>query len=65
MSWVHLDVAKIVRETDSAFLVRLESGDEHWVPKSQISDPEDYEVGDEDVTISITEWLAQQKGLDQ
>ncbi len=65
MAWVHLSVAKIVRETDAAFLVRLEDGDEEvWLPKSQISDPEDYEVGDEDVTISITEWLAQQKGLE-
>lgn len=62
--WVHLDVAKILRETDRAFLLRLEEdGEEVWVPKAQVSDPEDYQEGDENVTVSVTRWLAEQKGL--
>lgn len=61
--WVHLDVELIVRETEKAFLLRLEGGAEYWIPRSQISEPENYEQGDEDVTISISQWIAEQKGL--
>ena len=61
--WVHLDVEEILRETDKAFLVRLEDGREEWLPFSQIADPDEYQVGDRDCTVSITEWVARQKGL--
>jgi hypothetical protein len=63
-NWVHLDVSEIKGESDLAFLVELEDGEELWLPKSQISDPQDYNRGDRNVTLSITEWLARQKGLD-
>lgn len=62
--WVHLDVEEVLRESDKALLVRLEDGREEWLPFSQISEPDDYKVGDRNVTISITSWLANQKGLD-
>ena len=62
-SWVHLNVAKILKETDAAFLLKLEAGETAWIPKSQISDPDDYCEGDEDCTVSVTEWIANQKGL--
>ena len=62
-NYVHLEVEKIVKETDSAFLLRLEDGEELWIPKSQIADPDDYTEGDEDATISITEWIARERGL--
>lgn len=62
-NWVHLDVRIIRQETEKAFQVVLEDGSFHWLPKSQISEPDDYEAGDENCTISITEWLAEQKGL--
>ena len=61
--WVHLDVAVIRRETEKAFQVILEDGSIHWLPKSQVADPEDYEAGDRDCTISITGWLASEKNL--
>ncbi len=61
--WFHLDVEEILRETEKAFLVLLDDGEEVWLPISQISEPEDYEVGDKDCTISITGWLAREKGL--
>lgn len=63
MSWVHLDFEEIVAETEKALLVRLEDGQEVWLPLSQISDADDYRQGDEDGTISVTEWIAKQKGL--
>lgn len=63
-NWVHLDVEEIVQETEAAFLLRLDGGEEIWLPKSQIDDAEAYTVGDEDLTVSVTEWIAKQKGLD-
>lgn len=62
-NWVHLDVERIERETDAAFLLLLEGGELVWVPKSQVSEPGDYSAGDENLTVSVTEWIAQQKGL--
>jgi hypothetical protein len=32
------DVIKVVKETDKALLVRLDDGEEKWVPKSVIHD---------------------------
>jgi len=61
--WVHLDVKRIVRETPKAFLLMLEDGSEHWIPKNQIADPDNYDQGDENCTVSISEWIAQQKDL--
>lgn len=63
-NWIHLDVERIAAETDNAFLCVVD-GDEHWIPKSQIADPETYSDGDENCTISITEWIANKKGLGQ
>lgn len=61
-SWVHIDVDRIVRETDAAFLFEID-GEEVWVPKSQVSDPDDYEAGDENVSVSVTAFIAREKGL--
>ncbi len=63
-SWVHLDVELIVKETDAAFLLRLEGGEDVWIPRGQIESPDDYDEGDEDCTVSVTEWIARQKGLE-
>jgi hypothetical protein len=60
--WVHLDVQRVVRVTEKALLVRVDD-EEHWLPTSQVCDAEDYAEGDEDCTISITNWLANEKGL--
>jgi hypothetical protein len=60
--WIHLDVEKILQETDKAFLCLID-GEQHWIPKSQVSDPDDYYAGDKDCCISVTEWLAKEKGL--
>ena len=60
--YVHLDVDTIKRETDRAFLVVI--GDEEvWLPKSLVSDADDYEEGDEDVCLSVPEWFASKEGL--
>jgi len=61
--YVHIDVERIVRETDKAFQVLLEGGELVWLPKSQIADADAYEVGDEDASMSITEYIAREKGI--
>ncbi len=59
--WVHLEDAAVVQQTDAAFLVRYQD-EEHWIPKSQIADPQDYKKGDEG-TISISDWIANKLGI--
>lgn len=62
MAWVHIDVDHIKKETDKAFLCVIDE-EEIWLPKSQISDVADYEEGDRDVSMSISEFIAGEKGL--
>ena len=62
--WVHLDVDEVLRETEKAFLIRLESGEEHWIPKSQISDVDDYNVGDRNATVSVSSWFCEKEGIE-
>lgn len=61
-NWIHLEVEEVVRETPAAFLL-LVAGEEYWIPKSQVSDAGVYSEGDKDATISVTEWIAKEKGL--
>ena len=64
-NWVHLDFKLIKRETEKAFWFHLEDDRFLWVPKSMIESPEDYEAGDEDGTVSVSEWFASQEGLNE
>ena len=61
-SYVHVDIDEVVKETEGAFLVLIE-GEQYWLPKSQIADAKDYEEGDCGCTMSVTEFIAKQKGL--
>jgi len=61
--WVYINVQVIRQETEKAFQVVLENGQIIWLPKSQISDSEDYEAGDRDVELAITQWIATEKEL--
>lgn len=63
-NYVHVQIKKILKETDKSFLVRFHDGEEVWLPKSQIADWEDYNEGDHDVSMSITEWIANEKGIE-
>jgi hypothetical protein len=62
-NYVHLDVDEIVAETDKALLLRLQDGEEVWIPLSQIANSDDYNVGDSNCTVSVTLWIAEQRGL--
>lgn len=60
--WVHLEKCVVRRLTDKAALVEYE-GERVWIPLSQIADPDDLEAGPDEVTVSVTDWIADQKGL--
>lgn len=64
-AWQHIEIKRIKAETTMAFLcivTKINDVDldewEVWIPKSQVSDPWDYEKGDENCTMSITEFIA-------
>lgn len=61
--WVHIDVDEITQETEKAFCCLID-GETHWLPKSQIADHGDYGMGDKNISMSITEWIAKEKGFD-
>jgi hypothetical protein len=63
--YVYLDVAKIHAMTEKAMRVELEDGELLWLPLSQCADADSFEVGDENLTVGITEWLAKEKGIEQ
>lgn len=62
-----LEILSIVKETDGAFLCRIEDEDgdpsETWIPKSLVTGAETYGEGDEDVVIEVPTWFAEKEGL--
>lgn len=61
--YVHLNDCEVKRTTEKAILIDYE-GEEIWLPRSQVSEGDKYEAGDTGVTISITEYIAREKGLE-
>ena len=63
--YVHLEDCQILSVTPKAIYIDYE-GLAMWIPISQIADGEDhkFERGDKNVTVSITEWIAGQKGIE-
>lgn len=59
---VHVD--EVIRESKSgaALLLRI-SDEEIWIPRSQIREPEEADVGRCDFDLEITEWIAKEKDL--
>lgn len=62
-NYVHIEIDAILRETEKAFLVSID-GEEHWLPKSQIANADDYCDGDKDCIMSVTEFIAREKGFE-
>lgn len=63
-NWVHIDVEMVKVITEKAMLVVID-GEDVWLPISHIApaDVEQYEAGDQDCSMCITEWIAEQKRL--
>ena len=63
--WVHILIVEILRATDGAFLVLLDDDREVWIPRSQVDDHFAYGEGDRDITLSVTQWIANEKNLEE
>jgi hypothetical protein len=61
--WVHVE-ADILEVTDKAILIEVVDIGSCWIPKSQLDEPDRYEVGDVDIIVSMTRWIANEKGLE-
>lgn len=53
--------ATCIAETDAAIKVRTEHG-EDWVPKSHVDDDSEVYSLDDEGTLVVTQWIAEQKG---
>ncbi len=62
-NYVHLENCDIVAATDHAILVEYD-GDRHWFPRTQVADPDDCKPGEKGRTVSVTDWIARQKGIE-
>ncbi len=61
--WKKLKVSKVDVVTEKAMKVTTSSGEEIWLPKSQVNGPEKFSKDQENVVIQISEWIATQKEL--
>ncbi len=61
---VYIDVDEVLKETDRAILCRLVDRSEVWIPKSQIDDESEVNHETDSGTLVISQWLADEKGLD-
>lgn len=66
--YIYLENCEIIKKTDSAILVSFYVNDEEeqeWFPLSQVEDNgEHLDEGDENVTVAITHWIANHKGIE-
>lgn len=56
--------ARCVGETPKAIKVRLDNGDEHWIPKSVIDDDSEVYQSDTDGKLIIKSWFCEQEGIE-
>lgn len=61
-NWVTLENCNIRKITEKAILIEWKDGD-YWIPKSCIEDPDRLEVGDDNITVLITETIAKAKNI--
>lgn len=64
-NYVHLEDCDIVAVTPKAVMIRYE-GATYWIPVSQLADGEEhpFEVGDKELTVSCSEWICKEKGIE-
>lgn len=61
-SWETFNDVSVDAETPKAILVTLD-GEEHWIPKSQISDDSEVYTSGTEGKLIISTWIAKEKGL--
>ncbi len=62
--YVHLEDCRIMQLSEKAACVRYD-GKEHWIAFSCMADGEEkkLEVGDYNITVSVSEWIANKLGI--
>jgi hypothetical protein len=66
-AYVTIPEAVVVATTEKAVLVMVDD-QEHWIPDSQIGPDSELHTGSDngdEGKLSITEWIASKKGLDE
>lgn len=61
--YVHLEGCFVQRTTEKALLVQY-NGESYWLPRAAVSNGGNFDAGDRNVTISIPERLAEEKGIE-
>lgn len=61
--YVHMEGCFIQKATEKALLVHY-NGVVYWLPRSMVSNGDNFDTGDRDVTISIPERIAEEKGIE-
>jgi hypothetical protein len=54
---------RATRETSLAVFVRLETGDERWIPKKVISDDSEVQQLGDSGDVVVAQWWAKREGL--
>lgn len=64
-SYVNIKVGQVMRESAKAWLFKNDgwSEPEAWFPKSQLKSGQRIAVGDKNLTVAVTEWIAEQKKI--
>lgn len=60
---VELEVVEVKKDSGMALLCEFDTGDEAWIPKSQIDDDSDVWEEGQEGTLVIPLWLAEKKSL--
>lgn len=60
---VSLGNGAVKRTTDLALLVTLDTGDEIWIPKSQICDNSEVYEDEQEGDVVVSAWWAEKNGL--
>lgn len=62
--FIPIKVRRIMRVVAKAILVRLDNGEEHWVPLSQVKPPETpFKQNQRNLTIEVAEWVIENKRM--
>ncbi len=57
MEYIETEVKKIIAATTKALLCRLEDDEEYWIPRSQVEDADDFEAGETECVMYISDWF--------
>lgn len=54
---------EVLAVTDKAILLKIDGHSQEWIPKSQILDGEEFPDKGDHIELTVTTWIAEQKGF--